>query len=80
MCRGEKFLGFVLGAVFLTALCFGQTRDRAELGGRVTDESGGALPGVSLLLRNEATAHEQTRVSGDTGDFVFPFVPTAATP
>lgn len=71
----EKLTLSVLGTFLLAISGFAQSRDRAELGGRVTDETGGTLPGVSLLLHSEATGHEYATVSGDTGDFVFPFVP-----
>jgi hypothetical protein len=42
------------------------------LGGRVTDQSGAAVPGVSVLLRNLATGAQQSVDSNSAGLYRFP--------
>ena len=42
---------------------------RAELRGSVTDEQGGALPGVSILITNQDTGRFREIVSGADGSF-----------
>ena len=44
---------------------------RGRLQGTITDSTGGVLPGVTVTLRNNATALETVRTSGNTGRFVF---------
>src|ERR1043166_2449772 len=41
----------------------------SEIGGRVTDEQGGALPGVSITLTNEETGAFREVMSGPDGSF-----------
>ena len=43
--------------------------------GTIIDPQKGALPGVSVTLRNESTNTELTTVANDQGAFVHPFVP-----
>lgn len=70
--------GLTLTAIALMIVAFtaAQSHNRAELGGRVADERGGVLPGVSLIVRHAGTGHQHTTISGETGDFLFPFLPT----
>ena len=42
---------------------------RAELRGNVTDEQGGALPGVSILITNQDTGTFREVVSSADGSF-----------
>jgi len=74
----EKLCSLSLTAVLLAVSCLAQTRDRAEIGGRISDATGAVVPNVSLLLRNEATGHEYSTISTGTGDFVFPFLPAGS--
>ncbi len=41
----------------------------SEIGGRVTDEQGGILPGVTVLITNEATGVFREVVSGSDGSY-----------
>ena len=47
----------------------------ADVVGRVTDTSGGALPGASVTITNPATGDTRTQVTTDTGDYVFTLLP-----
>jgi hypothetical protein len=47
----------------------------ASLTGRVTDESGGALPGVTVTVTNPATGFTRSTVTASDGSFHFPSVP-----
>ncbi len=47
----------------------------ASVSGTVKDAQSGVLPGVSVVLVNQAQGTEQTVMSDEKGDFVFPFVP-----
>ena len=58
--------------VFLSAIpAFGQFAT-AEFNGSVVDESGGALPGVTLTVTAETTGLVRTVISNDVGRFVIP--------
>ena len=47
----------------------------ADVIGRVTDGSGGALPGCTVTLTNPATGDTRTQVTSETGDYTFGLVP-----
>jgi hypothetical protein len=47
----------------------------ADLVGRVTDTSGGVLPGATVTLTNEGTRDVRVAATGDGGDYVFNLVP-----
>jgi hypothetical protein len=47
----------------------------AQLNGRVTDESGGALPGVSVTATRTDTGATRTAVTDETGAWVMPNLP-----
>jgi hypothetical protein len=47
----------------------------ASLGGRVTDESGGALPGVTVTATNSATGFSRSAVTASDGSYRFPSLP-----
>jgi len=57
-----------------TALAWAQAT--AELSGRVTDESGGVLPGVSVTATQTDTGFTRTVVTDGTGTWVMPNLPT----
>ncbi len=50
-------------------------RTGGEIVGRVVDDSGGALPGVTVTLRGPALQGELVAVTTETGQFRFPAVP-----
>jgi len=47
----------------------------ADIVGRVTDASGGTLPGVTVTIEHAGTADVRTAVTGETGDYVFNLLP-----
>lgn len=47
----------------------------ADVLGRVTDTSGGALPGATVTISNPATGDERVQVASETGDYVFSLLP-----
>lgn len=46
-----------------------------EIIGRVVDEQGGALPGVTVTLRGAGVAGTPTTVSSESGTYRFPLLP-----
>jgi hypothetical protein len=49
--------------------------EQAVVVGAVRDESGGAVAGASVTLRNRATGFTQSQTTSETGDYIFPSVP-----
>ena len=45
---------------------------RATLNGRVTDSSGGAIPGVTVQVRNTGTNEITTVITDDQGNYNAP--------
>lgn len=66
-----RFCLLALGIV-LMALAQAPT---ATVTGRVTDSSGGVIPGVSVLVRNLDTNQTQQTESSVQGEFTVPFIP-----
>lgn len=50
----------------------------AQLSGRITDASGGALPGATVTATSEQTGLAQTSVTDDTGGYVFVSLPAGS--
>ena len=48
----------------------------AELNGRVTDQSGGVLPGVTVTVTQTDTGFTRSVVTDDNGTYVIPNLPT----
>ncbi len=63
-------------ALFLLAACnlFGQAAS-GTIGGTVTDNTGAAIPDVSVTLTNEGTGFARTVVSNQNGQYVAEFFP-----
>src|SRR5688572_8111204 len=63
----------VLGLLILLSLCVAAPalaqQGTAQLGGRVTDAQGGALPGVSIVVTNEDTGLVRELVSSSEGSY-----------
>src|SRR5262245_49360613 len=72
MCSFVSFVCFVANPVFVASA---QTLDRAEIHGTVRDETGGALDGVSIRLRDTRTSFERTVVTGRDGQYSAPLLP-----
>ena len=69
------FVCTMLMALPLTAAAQNIT---GQITGRVTDSSGGALPGVSVTVVNENTGLSVTRVTDATGVYVFTNLPVGS--
>jgi len=62
----------VVASLILPSLASAQT---ADIVGRVTDNSGGVLPGATVTVENVGTRDVRTAVTTDTGDYVFTLLP-----
>src|SRR5678816_4447092 len=60
----------LLLSLFLTGTAFGQVN--AVLTGTVSDASGALIPGVEVTAKNINTGITETRITNETGNFVFP--------
>lgn len=71
----------VCSCVFLVCLLIGTSASIAaqqttgEIIGRVVDEQGGALPGVTVTLRGAGVAGTPATVSSESGTYRFPLLP-----
>ena len=66
-------LGMVLFSMAGSAAA--QTGETARMFGTVRDSSGGVLPGVTVVARNQDTGLERTAVTGETGNYVVTSLP-----
>jgi hypothetical protein len=62
-------LASVLAAFFFAVTPLHAQQGTAEIGGRVTDEQGGVLPGATVVLTNEATGVFREVTSGADGSY-----------
>jgi hypothetical protein len=62
---------FVLSHLAISSTAFAQI-DTGTIVGRVTDESGGILPGVTVTATQQGTGVASTSVTNDSGEFIFP--------
>src|SRR5213594_239183 len=75
--KGEKMIrnriapGVILGVLALSAPAMAQTA-LGTLRGAVLDQQGGALPGVTVTVRQVETGTVQTAQSGSEGQFFLP--------
>ena len=70
-----SFIGLLLLVLAVAAAPLDAQRTTGEIIGKVSDDSGGVLPGVTVTLRSAAIAGEQTAVTSDTGVYRFPVLP-----
>ena len=78
MTRTRQFIGLVVLAIVGMAAAVEPARAQvttADVIGRVTDTSGGALPGAAVTITNPATGDTRTQVTSETGDYTFGLVP-----
>ena len=69
--RHVKNLIFVVAiAVAIPGWIWSQAT-RSQILGTVTDETGALVPGVTVTLVNEETGIQDTKITGDTGGYVF---------
>ena len=68
-----RIVFLVLLATFVAApMLFGQGADMGAIQGTVTDKSGAVVPGVTITIKNLATAFERVVVSEGSGAYRFP--------
>ena len=67
---------FVGTSVLLLTSALAWAQATAELNGRVTDESGAVLPGVSVTMTQTDTRFTRTVVTDGTGAYSMPNLPT----
>src|SRR5437773_6048117 len=66
--RGALVAGLMLSAATPAGPAFGQSAS-ASVSGVVTDQTGGALPGVTITIANKSNGVTQTLVSGPEGRY-----------
>ncbi len=71
----SKFFVFVLLACLVALPGALAAQTSADIVGRVTDTSGGVLPGATITLENTATKDVRTAISSETGDYLFTLLP-----
>ena len=73
------YRGLVLAAVILMAAAPAAAQGTATsaLSGVVTDSSGGAIPGATVVVKNNATSVSIEAVTNGQGQFSFPSLPVA---
>jgi hypothetical protein len=74
MCATRRLL-CALALGLLVAVPVQAQVTTADLVGRVTDTSGGVLPGATVTLTNEGTRDVRVAATGDGGDYVFNLLP-----
>lgn len=73
MSVGSRFVAALsLLALLATAVPVGAQTFRGSISGRVSDSSGGVLPGVSVTATNNATGVARTTTTSETGGFSLP--------
>lgn len=66
-------LTLALAAIFFTPTA--QAQDSSSMTGIVTDATGAAIPGVTIVLTNKATGVTLTKETNKQGSYTFPNVP-----
>ena len=74
MGSGRQVVGAITVGILLSAAAWAQVTT-ADLVGRVTDASGGVLPGVTVTATHEGTGAVRSQVTSDTGDYAFTLLP-----
>ena len=65
-----------LGLILLTALPLAaQTNPTGTISGKVVDQQGLAVPGVTVTVQSPALQGTRTTTSSANGDYIFPFLP-----
>lgn len=72
--RIAVYVSLLLIALFIPSAVFAQATG-AELSGRIVDESGAALPGVTVTATNTATGFQRTTVTASDGAYRFLSLP-----
>src|SRR5687767_5998924 len=75
--KARNFVLVLLVLVVMVNVSFGQ-RTTATLAGLVQDSTGAVLPGAEVELLNEGTSIILERLTNETGEFLFDFVPVGS--
>jgi hypothetical protein len=67
------FLYGAIASLLMTTTIFAQLTSRLD--GTIIDQTGGVIPGASVVLTNQNTGISRTTVSNDQGNYVFPQTP-----
>jgi hypothetical protein len=74
-----RFTALLAVAALLVAAAPGWAQvQTGEIFGRVTDNTGAVLPGVTVTITSAALLQPQSAVTGDTGAYQFPRIPIGA--
>ena len=71
----RSFIPVITFAIVLFAAAASAQVTTADLVGRVTDASGGVLPGVTVTATHAGTGAVRSQVTSDTGDYAFTLLP-----
>ena len=74
MGSGRHIVGVMIVGMLLSAVVGAQVTT-ADLVGRITDASGGVLPGVTVTATHVGTGAVRSQVTSDTGDYAFTLLP-----
>src|SRR5262245_42573032 len=63
---------FIFLAIAIGAANFSYAQNTAQIFGKITDESGGVLPGVTVTLSGSALLQPRLAATSETGTYEFP--------
>src|SRR5262245_65693049 len=72
----RRLIGSGYGVIVFAVCLFGATQSllaqqgTSEISGKVTDEQGAVLPGVAIVVTNEATGQFRETISGEEGRYL----------
>jgi Carboxypeptidase regulatory-like domain len=73
--KTRKILSLLALLVILAPAVFAQSRDTGAITGKVADDQGNALPGVTVTITSPALMGPRSRVTDANGDYRFPALP-----
>src|SRR5262245_66535793 len=73
--RTARFVATLIFAAGLGHAVISAQVTTADLVGRVTDNSGAVLPGVTVTVTQTGTGATRTQTTSDTGDYAFNLLP-----
>src|SRR4030042_2573125 len=68
-------IGLGLLLVFLAPLAFAQSKETGAIVGKVTDEEGSGLPGVTVTITSANLMGTRTSITNPQGEYRFPALP-----
>ncbi|MCX6566024.1 MAG: TonB-dependent receptor [Candidatus Aminicenantes bacterium] len=73
--KTKALIGLIVLIFIISPVVFAQSRDTGAIVGKVTDDEGTALPGVSVVLSSPNLMGARTAITDGKGDFRFPAIP-----